>query len=34
MKLEFGNYILISKEGGIEVQKNGKLLISTSGRCS
>lgn len=26
MKLEFGNYILISKEGGIEIQKNGKLL--------
>lgn len=26
MKLAFGNYILISKEGGIEVHKNGKLL--------
>ncbi|MDQ0877792.1 collagenase-like PrtC family protease [Paenibacillus sp. V4I3] len=34
MKLEFGSYILISKEGDIEVQKNGKLLISISGRCS
>ncbi|MDR6881921.1 hypothetical protein [Bacillus sp. 3255] len=26
MKLEFGNYILISKEGGVEIQKNGKRL--------